>query len=907
MKKKQSVFYPSRVRKLARANAAKFSWASQMSHDIVHQAQPWLGRTDDELWGLMFGNTIPRSWMVWSNGYCPACREGVPMYNWVIDALQQPWKVRCPHCRELFPKNDFHSFYRSGLDASGVFDPERADRTLLFNAEHPDPQDPLHRFGVDEGRGYAEGENRWRFIGAYLIYGQWKQAVHGGIKRLAAAYVLSGDPIYAHKAGVLLDRVADLYPTFDGEREILAYERTHGPGYVSTWHDACVETRDLVLAYDQIFDALPTDQNLVAFLGRKAREHSLENPKKCIADVQRNIEERILGDALRNTLAMRPHNRHKIMCNFPHTDITLALIEMVLGWPTNRQEVFARVDPMIEQATSVDGLTGEKGLTGYSTFTIHGLALFLEECARLDETILEELLDRHPQLRQTYRFHIDTWCLQKYYPLVGDGGGFGARYEQYQGMRFHRPAVEAEDPAAKFDPILPVSMYSLLWRLYRSTGDAAFIQILYRANGNSVDGLPHDLLARDPKAVQEETAAVTAREGAIPEAGSINKERWHLAILRSGRGEQSRAAWVHYCRRLGHGHADGMNLGLFAKGLDLMPDFGYPPVQFGGWNSPRAAWYKMSAAHNTVVVDGQDQVEGDGVTTLWAAGGHFRAIRLSGAELIGGRQFERTVVAVDISERDFYLVDLFRVVGGTDHAKFMHSHFGAIATGGLSLQPVQEYGHGTQMRRFLGDAAPQPGWSVDWRVEDRFQYLQPGVDLHLRYTDLTTGAQACTCEGWIHVGDYHAQGDTWIPRVMVRRRADQAPLASTFVGLIEPYETASAVSRVRRLPLHTPAGDAYPDPHVAVEVQLRDGRRDLLVAADVENPLGLPPSRDEHSVMVQEEWGLRLDGELCLVRVGAAGAVERMALCRGEALSVGDAALEPAPGADLTDYPATGE
>ena len=53
-----------------------------------------------------------------------------------------------------------------------------------------------------------------------------------------------------------------------------------------------------------------------------------------------------------------------------------------------------------------------------------------------------------------------------------------------------------------------------------------------------------------------------------------------------------------------HSHADGMNLGLFAKGVDLMPDFGYPPVQYGGWDSPRAQWYRMSAAHNTVVVDG---------------------------------------------------------------------------------------------------------------------------------------------------------------------------------------------------------------------------------------------------------------------------------------------------------------
>jgi len=118
----------------------------------------------------------------------------------------------CPHCRELFPKNDFEKFYRSGLDERNVFDPNRADRSLLFNAEHPDPADPLHKFAVDDGEGYVDGEKRWRFIGAYLIYGQWKKAIVDGIISLSAAYAVTGDKAYAHRAGVLFDRVADLYP-----------------------------------------------------------------------------------------------------------------------------------------------------------------------------------------------------------------------------------------------------------------------------------------------------------------------------------------------------------------------------------------------------------------------------------------------------------------------------------------------------------------------------------------------------------------------------------------------------------------------------------------------------------------------------------------------------------------------
>jgi len=269
------------------------------------------------------------------------------------------------------------------------------------------------------------------------------------------------------------------------------------------------------------------------------------------------------------------------MCNFPQTDIAVALMKMVLGWPDNRDEVFAVLDPVIEQATAADGITREKGLN--------------------------------------------------------------------------------------------------------------------RANDNSTDGLPYDIFADDPAAIQQGVAEVIAREGMVSKVGSVNKQQWHLAILRSGQGVDARAAWISYDRRLGHGHSDGMNLGLFAKGLDLMPDFGYPPVQYGGWNSSQATWYKMSAAHNTVVVDGQNQSEADGTTTLWADGEQFRAIRLSGPDLIRGQQFERTVAMIDVSDRDDYLVDIFRVVGGTDHAKFMHSHFGRITTQGLSLTPADAYGYDTQM------------------------------------------------------------------------------------------------------------------------------------------------------------------------------------------------------------------
>ena len=177
--------------------------------------------------------------------------------------------MRCPHCETFFPTNDFEVFYRSGLDDFGVFEPKRPDRSLLFNVEYPNPSHPLHHFGVDDGEGYFDSGNRWRFIGVYLIYGQWKQLIVAGIRNLANAYVLTSDQIYAHKVAILLDRVADLYPTFDFGQQGIVYEVQGDSGYVSTWHDACEETRELALAYDQILDTLPENEELVAFLSQK--------------------------------------------------------------------------------------------------------------------------------------------------------------------------------------------------------------------------------------------------------------------------------------------------------------------------------------------------------------------------------------------------------------------------------------------------------------------------------------------------------------------------------------------------------------------------------------------------------------------------------------------------------------
>jgi hypothetical protein len=881
--KQASAFYPARLVARARENAKKHPWAAAIQRPIVEAAEPFRTISDEDLWRLMFGNTIKRSWMVWSNGHCPACQKGVPMYNWKVDALERPWKMRCPHCKELFPKNDFEKFYRSGLDQHGVFQPDRADRSLLFNAEHRDVADPLHKFGVDDGEGYVDGEKRWRFIGAYLIYGHWKQALVGGAAKLAAAYVVTGDRIYAHKAAVLLDRIADLYPTHDFGKQGVMYEGPPARGYVSTWHDACVEARDLALAYDQVFEAMQEDTELVAFLSAKARRHEIENPKRSIADIRRNIEERILLDTVRN--------RAKIESNYPQTDMAVTLLKTVLGWPQNREEVMGHIDGILSRATAVDGLSGEKGLTGYSVIAPRTVAELLGLYVRVEPDFLTEAFRRQPRLHEMYRFHIDTWCLEKYYPRSGDTGGFAKPTERYAPLPFTT------------NPGLEPSAYSFLWSVYELTRDADFVRVLYRANSNTAEGLPYDLLAENPEAFQAKVQEVIASEGNELRLSSVNKQQWCLAVLRSGEGANGRAVWLDYDSGGAHGHADGMTLGLFAKGLDLLPDFGYPPVHYGGWGAPRSVWYMRTAAHNSVVVDGKNTAAGSGKTTLWMDGRSCRAIRASAPAMISGQQYERTVAAIDVSDSNAYLVDIFRAVGGAEHVRFTHSHYGRLDTSGLSLpeaKPLEMPAQNLQMRSFRGGAEPAPGWHADWTVEDRQSLAPRGSEIHLRLTDFTPQAEVLTAQTWISMG-FSGTEEAWIPSLITRRRSESAPLASTFVSVLEPYDRERFVRAIRRLPLETVDGSAYPDANVAVELELADGCRDLLIAADVENPLGARPSLKDDGILVQKALDVRFDGELCWVRRTADGQPVRVGICKGSELTTGPLTVQLEPGTESVE------
>ena len=798
--KKKSALYPASRLMAVQENIRKYDWAKQQQADAVEKARFWMEKSDDEVWEMMFGHTLRRSYHVWSDGYCPDCGKPMPTKTWLVDAKKHPWKVQCPHCKTLFPKNDFYAFYKSGLDEKGIFRYELADDTLLTYDDTPGDCESIYRGGgaVDDGEGAAPGwfkqGQRWYFIAHYLVEGQWRQLVVGGISSLTSAYLMTGDTAYAHKAAILLDRVADVLPNFSYIRQGLVYERPGDCGYVTTWHDSNVELRSVVLCYDAIFEGIKDDASLVVFLSEKAKKYHNPNPKATFADIQRNIEDRILRDI--------QNNREKIHCNFPAEETTLSLSGLVLGDEENVRAATEMIGTALVQATSVDGVTGERGIAGYSSITVDYALGLLEILYLYDADAATEFVKTHPQLEQTFRFFTDIYFLDKFYPQVGDTGYFGASVPIFQNVSlFERVG----------GPIAPTSfpgfnLYTLLWKLYRKTGNAYYRDVVRRIAKH----YPVVCDICDDSA--DEIFAAAADSTPLPTSKSVNLKNWQLAALVSGKGEYERAVWTHYLPVMHiHGHVDTLNLGLYAFGLDLMPDCGYPPIQFGGWHTDKARWYGKIWAHNLVVVDRREDLhyyaseeKGSlrGETKLWYDKDDIHAFSVSAPERMGTSLYERTVCMVDLDEKNSVVFDLFRVRGGKEHIKLMHSGIGTCAAFGFDKKDDLFFPEQLLFGEVKGTAhASESVCGADWTVQDHNGLNENPRDIHLAYYDLTEDRGMYETTMWINAGSTNEAREDSAAVLMTVRTGEN--LDSCFASVIVPYENENPVKKIEKTAPYT--------------------------------------------------------------------------------------------------------
>ena len=116
---------------------------------------------------------------------------------------------------------------------------------------------------------------------------------------------------------------------------------------------------------------------------------------------------------------------------------------------------------------------------------------------------------------------------------------------------------------------------------------------------------------------------------------------------------------------------------------------------------------------------------------------HFAAAALApDGRYLAASWMNSTVALVDISERDSYLIDIFRVIGGAEHNRFLHGHFGQATAHGLSLVQAEEPRSGQLMRGLKRDPTPSEVLALTELVERMMGGLDERerdvVSLHLQ-------------------------------------------------------------------------------------------------------------------------------------------------------------------------------
>lgn len=847
-KKRRSTYYPPQKVAAARENIQKYGWARQMRDEAAARADLYLGKGLDFLWRSVPSYTLPRSYGVNQALGSPVTGHAIDSYGnypYQADPLNDPWKIVDPSCGLRFPTNDFEAYYNSGLDEHGIFRKERADRTLLVNTLYPE-KGPT--WGVDDGFGWVdEHGNCYTFIAYYVHWFLWYRTglIDQALQACRDAYLYTGEVSYARAGIALLDRVADMYPQLD----ISVFDQgiflnSHGLTMLgktigSIWETELVKT--FLSAYDAFYPAMD-DPETVRFLSGGAAQYGHANPKTSGDAIRRNVEEGIVEQIYPAVKAA------KIRGNDGMHQSALALAAVVYDTMPDTEEW---LDFVFQSGTaSQEGVTGGNILAAlvdeinrdgsgtevavlYNMLWLNGHRMTADILRHYDRYPHVKMYE-HPKFKKMFTAFFPLIMLNRYTANMGDQGPTGM------------PGIflKIDDAIRAFDE----------W------GDPIFAQWSYFLNGNQADGIRQDIFTPDPEGIADRIRKVIAEHGPL-QRSSVNLSGYGFAALRDGQGEAQRDVWMYYGRNRGHGHADNLNLGIYAFGLDLAPDLGYPEFA-DARDMHRAQWVINTISHNTVVVDRRKQEE------QWVAQPmHYDDS--DGVKLIDAQApqvyphtelYRRTTAMIKVDDDNSYVVDFFRVRGGDEHLFSFHSAEGTVTTEGLRLVPQQDdsgsyigsyagadipfgqraddvEGFGYQgsgfhwLKHVDRDPRPAPRFSVDWAVKDTWNVYGAGAHAptpaRLRLTMLGEADEAALADG---VPPRNKPGNPDRLRyLLVSRRGTN--LDSVFTSVLEPYQHKRFIASVESARVTKDGVEVTGARVRAVKVTLDNGRIDTIICA----------------------------------------------------------------------------
>lgn len=787
----------------------------------------WLELSDEQIWAVQPDSTIPRCHRLNLKHGCPEHGTEIYKFNayypWLKSA-ERPWQVECPIGGELYPSNAF------GDDD-------------FTSGEFPDD-------GI--GGGYTTDDGvHYCFVGE-LAQAQAERAL-GIAPACARGYLATGDLRYVYKALVALSRIAVEHAylaTMTQHRHRNTQDQVERLGQAPFSEGPCLRRSGLTTysiaqpgaqmsnaaAYDAIWPAIDRVPEIIPFLQSKGYEVGTAE------DVRRFIEENLFAVWLQAGFDTSTES------NEPRPAMGLARIAECLNYERGTEIMDwlyqgagnrSWLRTFVTNGYFRDGAPYEATghYNGVHLTSLPPLIDSIEHIRAMRPELYTEDKYPSPAGRRRYRhifdFSMDTVTLDRSYPKVGDdtyhsGGAYNLSYPHY--------VVPARRTWQNGDP-------QVFEHAYRITGEAKYAWALVNAEGwTPSDEFPYSL--------EQIEAAAAEWPDDWNDTSSLH-DGYGLGILRSGRGESKRALWMMYGRARNHLHDDIMDLGLGAYGSEILGCFGYP----------RGGWEKSWATHN-VARGFSPYVQLSATAELFADVGpvHLGEFRAQGFEdrvssehayaVLDDHWQRRTLALVDVSDDQFYCLDLYRIHGGTEHWWSFHCQEGQFTTQGLDTAPQQggtlagadvPYGDkewvdahaqaGLAVPKTIYEpmwifphlynierAAPTGAWHADWLLKD-------ADGLHLRMTI----PQADADEVVITDGKRDGGSSPFEMKVVLMNKQGEAPLQTSIVNVMEMYREEPVVRSVR--PLELSGLDEAGFDACGLVIELGDGRVDTVFAA----------------------------------------------------------------------------
>ena len=747
----------------ARARLATYPAAKQIADKIISRADKWLEWSDEDLRALLPSAEVPRAFNVGTEG-CPICGREIYQvggtYPWLLD-VKKPFTVTCPICKKEFPGNDFAAYYRSGFK----------DQSALAGDY------------ADDGWGWQGPNDHYWFVG-YANHWNWQNHYIPAVLYLARAYMLTGNPRYAHKTAVMLDRIAEIYPAMDYHTQsrygrLQEAQGAHYGGKIVNliWETGVLAT--FAEAYDAIWESIDADQALYTLTGRTGPE------------IRAHIEANILEEGIDAYFA------HEIRGNFgmhqralvyaalarQHGD-TDAWLDGLFNDP-GASPLHIGLNYALYNLVYRDGLPFETA-PGYNFSWVANLTQ-IGETLRLTDRSLYEI----SKMRALYDGVLDMVNCGQFTPSVGDSGSvsggtvardayiYQAAYRAYRDPRYARHL-------ASFD----------------ATGEASFTRY-------------EDLFLPRIESTAESPQPLHPRL----------LDGYGMAIL-CNRAD-SVSASLYYGYRGGHGHNDRLHFELFAHGHPIMPDLGYPDFM-NAYVPGIYSWSKNTIAHNTVTVNASRGLGNQaGTVNLFATGPFARLIDVDAPETYPECQtYRRCLTMIDVNDGPSYFVDCFTVDGGSQQDYSLHGPPGTftvhggrwesqakgtlagedVAIGELYDDPERNapgydgtyYGYaGSGFQHLFHVRRHKKGdWLAEWRHAEN-----PSNGLRIRIPG-APGQQIILAEAQISPVKHKD-----LVTYLIDRRTG-SDLKTTFTSIIEPFVDEPFIESVESLPLDEGSGTA---------------------------------------------------------------------------------------------------